>query len=1050
MIPPSYSVCRGQADQGIGEAGTPIKRGEQYLAADAPLQSNPELLRGIRQWLTLDASPGDHGRLPQRLIGWSCFPAGPYYFVVRLTAAGKYDRRDAYFAHARAWLLSACTGGFDPGLYLGQDAAFLTQAPTPGATPVSADLPPPTVAPLDPILAGKALAISLIAHLFHGMMTGWPVILGVPLTQFTAESPLARIVAFARGALPQRLRQRCRVRVFSRIPESFLGIGSDPNRTAVGAADLLVIPEELAGPALSTVRRRALLLDARGERHDGPAPADGLFDYAQAVIESAQRFPAHLTGFSERFDRLWTDTGAPPGPDLTGWVTLTYNLAVALAGTAAHCGSLFANFLLVQARTNPLVPWPTLIRAQDWARFPPDHLIRFILRADDGLTVGERRLQDTLVDAFQQRSATLDAGLTAWWNPAEGAKRRRLLELCDLAPPLITARRSAALTGPLSIADLAASGGPLAGALRAEYQAGMLGARQAESAGLLAWLDQSGLFELMLEAGKAGVLAPPWESGDLATLPLPQATALARQLLSHPQSLTALGDLASRLFLRLRAQPGGVEAIAADLQGAIGRLDPATDPLAYLDLATPLAQTRPAQTQMLRQRFWTATAGLAKVLDPAGILAQLVAGRWDFLSSDTLFDGDGYLHLRPTPQVATLLLGQESLCQRLRCRDLIPLAALLPASAESAIAAYQRRLQSLMVQEPEPTTARLIEAGAWLAWRRHADRTLDAPIRRRLAILWMTSPALAALRDDAARVRPPQWRMDRPANRSEAPHEPLVDVTRETWAQVLEDLGTLTPQDLRRLTQPGTHWPWVHPFQTEQTQELAGRGGDPDGMAGLCAAPAHRGAPPAAVAPDWAAAVIAALADGSALSPVLARLCQQVQDGERRADSHPLIALLRAIRDLPACQRSRTSPLIKYGWNTLSQMLTMDRACYDWAGLDDARAILPLLHVAAILQPDRQAGTLAQWLMYHPACATLRRDPRWWEALLDSVLEETAAPGARGGGARLAEATRQAALALIDAEADALPAAESLALTVAWRARAIDRIWTDPCGGCAQ
>lgn len=817
MIPPSYSVCRGQADQGIGEAGESIVRGEQYLAADAPLRTDQPLLRDIRQWLTLDANPGDHGQLQERLTGWSCFPAGPYYFVVRLAAAGQYDRRDAYFAHARAWPLSACTGGFDPGLYLGRDAAFLTQAPAPGATAAITDPAPPTGAPLEPILADQALAISLIAHLFQGMLMGWPVILGVPLTQFTAESPLARIVAFARGALPQRLRQRCRVRVFSRIPESFLGAGAGPNRTLVGAADLLVIPAELAGPALSAVKRRALLLDARGERRDGPPPAAGLLDYADAVIASAQRFPAHLTAFSERFDRLWSDeTGAPPGPDLTDWVNLTYHLAVALAGTATHCGSLFTNVLLAQARANPQVPWSTLIRAQDWARFPPEHLIRFSLRADDDLGVGERRLQDALVEAFQQRGATLDAGLTTWWNPATEAKRRRLLQLCDRTPPLISAARAAALTRPLSIAELADSGGPLAGALRAEYQTGVLGARQAQAPGLLACLEQPGLLELLLEAGKAGVLAPPWQCGDLATLPLPQATTLARQLLGHPQTLSATPDLASRLCARLRSEPGGVEAIIADLEGALAQLDPATDPLVYLDLAAAFAQLRPTQAPVLRRQFWTATAGLAKVPDPAGLLAHLLGGRWDFLSAERLFDDQGCLHVKPTPPVAILLLGQEALCRRLRCRDLIPLGALLPASAGPAIAAYHRRLQSLMELEPAPTTARLIQAGAWLAWRRHADQTLDAPTRQRLAIAWMTSPALAALREDAARVRPPQWRIDRPA-----PQEPLVEVTRETWTQVLEDLGTLTPEHLHLLTQPDTHWPWIHPFQAEQAQALA-------------------------------------------------------------------------------------------------------------------------------------------------------------------------------------------------------------------------------------
>ena len=576
MIPPSYSVCLGPAD-------TSIQYGESFIAADAPLRDDPELLHGLRHWLTLDANSADHDRFRDRprdrLEGWSCFPAGPYYFVVRLGAAGKPGRRDPYFAHGRAWPLSAFSAGFDPGLYLGQGDAFLHQAPTPGAAPV-AELPPPTIEPLAPILAGKPLVTSLITHLFHGMMTGLPVILAVPLSEFSDAAPLARIVAFARGALPGRLRRRCRVRVFSRDLESFLG--SRAQDAATGLVDLLVIPEELSGPALLTVRRRALLLDSSGERHDGPAPAANLGDYARAVVETAQRFPGHLTGFGERFDQRWADTGDLPGPELTDWVTLTYHLAVALAGTEAQCGSLFANCLLDQARANAQVPWPALIGPEEWASFPQDQLIRFILRADDALSPGERHLQTVLVDAFQRLGQTIDEDRAAWWNPAEVSKRRRLLELCALTPAVIT---------------------------------------------------------------------------------------------------------------------------------------------------------------------------------------------------DT------------------------------------------------------RYLTDLMEQEPETTTAVLIEAGTWLAWRRSADQHLATETRHRLAMTWLTSPAFNSLRDEMARERPPQWHAGERRDGNKA----LVDTSRETWSQVLIDLDHLTVDEINRLTQPATHWPWIYPFQAEQARALAALCWDQDGREALIA-----------------------------------------------------------------------------------------------------------------------------------------------------------------------------------------------------------------------
>ena len=220
MIPTSLNVYRGQADHGIGEAGTAIKRGEQFLAADEPLRSDPELLRAIRDWLTLDATPGDVGRLQAPLEGWSCFPIGPYYVVCRLRTAGKYDRRDAYLAHGRAWPLAAFAADFDPGLYLGQGAAFLDQAPTAATRACPA---PPGIDLPDPTPAGRDLAVSLLAHLFHGMVTGWPVIMAVPVLDFAAGTPLVRTIAGARGALPGRLRRRCRIRIFSRDPQRFLG-----------------------------------------------------------------------------------------------------------------------------------------------------------------------------------------------------------------------------------------------------------------------------------------------------------------------------------------------------------------------------------------------------------------------------------------------------------------------------------------------------------------------------------------------------------------------------------------------------------------------------------------------------------------------------------------------------------------------------------------------------------------------------------------------------------------------------------------------------------
>jgi len=954
VIATSLNVYRGQADHGIGEAGTPIRRGEQFIAADAPLQADPGLLHAIRDWLTLDATTGDQGRLQERLAGWSCFPCGLYYFVCRLSTAGKYDRRDAYFAHGRAWPLTAFAADFDPGLYLGNDAAFLSQAPD---TAAAGALPPATAEPLDPILTHPGLTVSLIAHLFHGMVTGYPVIMAVPLTDFSAAAPLARIIAFARGALPGRLRRRCRIRLFSRNPQRFLETTRLTGDGTADRTDLLVIPEDLAVAALTAARRRALLLDAQGERRAGPEPAAGLFDYGRAVLDSAQRFPAHLTAFGERFDQCWTDPGTLPGPEQTRWVTLTYNTAVALAGTQAQCGSLFANYLLNQARAAAQLPWTALFRAQEWASFPQDPLIRFILRADDDRSAGERHLQDVLTAAFQERGATLDAGLAAWWDPSDPGKRDRLLELGDLTPPVITAEQSAGLIRTL-VAD------------------------------------------------------------DLAALPSSRLAALAQALLAHPRVLTT-PDLSARLSARLQHEPHLLESLADDLERAVETIDAAAFPEHILDLAGLLARTRPARTAELQRRFWTATDALAKTPDPAGLLAHGLAGRWTILNLD-----------------------------------------------------------ALMRQEPATTTAQLIRHDAWLDWRHAADQTLDQGARRTLAMHWMTSPVFAELRTDAAWQRPPQWRRHRTA----AQPTVAVDTTLETWHQVLDDLGRLSRDDCRLLGRPQTHWPWIHPFQWDQSQDLAARCDSLEALAELVASLVRTAGPDTMTARLWQAsglperqpgatlnslrdavaellepgiaarradaawidAVIAALAEDSGENRVLDDLRQRLADradrGERGAETHPLILIAQAIRALPAAQRAPAGPLMTHGWHNLQQVIAGASTCYDWALPTNGQPILPLFPIAAILraQTRRQAGGLARWFIHQPAVAPLRADQQWWQGLLGSVLAETA-PAGPDGDRRFepwpeeAEATRQAALGLIDAERDALPETAAQAFACAWQ-----------------
>ncbi|HYN78455.1 MAG TPA: hypothetical protein VES73_11750, partial [Lamprocystis sp. (in: g-proteobacteria)] len=120
-------------------------------------------------------------------------------------------------------------------------------------------------------------------------------------------------------------------------------------------------------------------------------------------------------------------------------------------------------------------------------------------------------------------------------------------------------------------------------------------------------------------------------------------------------------------------------------------------------------------------------------------------------------------------------------------------------------------------------------------------------------------------------------------------------------------------------------------------------------------------------------------------------------------------------------------------------IIATDQACFDWAIRPDGRPILPLFHLAAVLRAQTgQSGCLAHWFINEPAIGTLRADTHWWQALLGSVLEQTAPPGQWMAPGVPAEATRQAAFASIDSERDALPTPEAKALASAWQTMDID------------
>ena len=91
----------------------------------------------------------------------------------------------------------------------------------------------------------------------------------------------------------------------------------------------------------------------------------------------------------------------------------------------------------------------------------------------------------------------------------------------------------------------------------------------------------------------------------------------------------------------------------------------------------------------------------------------------------------------------------------------------------------------------------------------------------------------------------------------------------------------------------------------------------------------------------WIGQVIAALTErpapeasspaGRGENQALEALPQRIQDllrqGERGAEAHPLIQLVRAIPALPPAERARPSPLMQHGWGKLQRVIATDPAC---------------------------------------------------------------------------------------------------------------------------
>lgn len=581
--PASLSVYRGQSRRGIGEGpGKPIAHGEQYLAASQSLVDG-ELLDGIRHWMTLDSDPADHQRLQDRLESWSCFGIRNFRFVVRLTPAGIYDRRAAYFAHGRAWPLDKLEPGCDPGLHIGRSGAFEQPWRDDDQGARVAKEPFPELAKPQQVADEASTAARFLAHLYQCCLRSRPLIIAVPVSAFEAGSALHALVSFARGALPRDLRDRCDVRIYTRTPDLFLGQLK---------ARLVVVPEDVAGNALG-VRRDASLLDREGKTLAGGAPEPAALAYAEAVVERAIKIPEGLPLFSRRFQERRAGSGLPDAEDVR-MIQVTYNLAVALADTPDEQRSFVRDYLpRVAQKLGSSLSWGRLIEPTEWSAFPRDAVLELILRDCSGEQLAHlRELQRSTEEAAVRLGWRLDADLATWWNAGDDQKLKRLLSLFQ-ASPLISEATVAERTSEVALHRVEAiDSSVIPRVLAAELAHKHLSrrAKEAEELGELAARPE--VFEILRQAVEQRVLDPRWAKAGLARAQGEPLLERAKRFLQVEQFFEAedLWGEVPGLLLGALDRVGQIPPVLAALIVRVGKtLDPASQLPTWLRLTDLLA-----------------------------------------------------------------------------------------------------------------------------------------------------------------------------------------------------------------------------------------------------------------------------------------------------------------------------------------------------------------------------------------------------------------------------------------------------------------------------
>lgn len=745
----SLSIYRGQSRTGQGEGpGQTVLHGEQFLRVD-PALYRTELLEAIRPWMTLDSDPSDHQRLNDKLEAWSLFGAGDSLFVVRLVSAGVYDRRAAYFAHGRAWRSADLSPGVDPGLHLGRSEVF--DAPWRDdqlATP-AIETSPFLVRP-EQVAAEQKTAAIFLGHLLQALTSETPLIVAAPVADFTIGGALHALIGFCRGGLPATVRRDCRIRVYSRFPDLFL--------RHLGA-NLVVIPEDAATAAL-TARPNATLLDRQGRRLAGKELGAAAERYANAVVERAIGIPEGLSLFTERI--------AQRAPDDPREVQIAYNLAFALAGPAERRGELLRRYLPRAAdKLGPGLDWRRLIGPDEWQKFPAEAVMEQLLTSSPA-TEGRREFLAALQDGAARLGLHVDERLAEWWDAGDDGKVRRLLELFDHKPSLVSAAAVTERSRQVPIARLAQSGlAPVA--IDLEAQCGRLAERNRESSDLAGAANDSSIFKALSRATSENRLSAAWAQEHVRAANDAALYGAAQVWLRNERFFAgAWGEVPRLLVERLRSLDAPPRDLAPLLCRAGEAVQPDADPETFLALSEALTRIDAEQGKALLRRLWTA---LSRITPPGREFLERAAFRREWRCLDI---------------------------RSLELTALLQLAGLFESDTHDT--GLFEELDRRMAADPEETTKALVREEWWFFWRRNSQLR-DAEVLTRSAFAWLSSPVWAEGKE----------------------------ATLEAWKQVMRDLPrTLSgPEGASLRSGMGRRaWPSIPPFEEEQLKELIERVAD--------------------------------------------------------------------------------------------------------------------------------------------------------------------------------------------------------------------------------